>query len=1016
MKVKIQFIYIFLSVILKCFPAIGQTTEKDWKQHFEAGIEARETGLYKESVVHLELAFDNIKTNNNFTSANLSLVAKELNQSYFSIGNYQGVIDLYHYVLGHYRNKGEKNTAEFLEALGSLSVAHYIKGDHRQVIDLNLESLEITQIVFSKNHIKYGIGLINLASSYYSLGDYASTANILSQLEQVEYNLTSNSEYGNLCYMMGLIFSQLGNGEKAILYGEKSVKYTKDVDKLKLYRMHLNQYYKDSNRFEEVITFFNEELDHLRALEDTLNFTYRNLLLNLGDIYKMPGKFEQGLPYYLKALELTEQISGKPSLSYSYSQLELARYYIYFWKEKEALETLKTSLAGFDHDENQGLYSDILANLGTEFYFQKNYDAAIDNLQRAVETSDRDDFYLRRLIALSYRHKGDMETSAKLFEDLVAIIPPSNDEELYQARAFLSDVYQELGKPEKAFNLYVSINNDLLNDLETNFSFRNTQEKKFFLENMLYRLNKSQSFEYINGKAYPDVTEININNLLIQKGLLLNDLNNMLDELSSLEEEDVREEVFAYHRNKNQITVSLNAGLDENIIDSLQRLINENELKLSRLYYSKFPRKKEIIKSWKLVKEHLDKSEVAIEFSHFQYHDIKNWTDSIYYTAYIISAEEALPKYVKLFEVQQLKDVLKNFSPETLYGTRGSQAKTANSVKYNQEIYNLVWAKLEPFLEDVKTIYFAPDGLLHQIPFAALQGDGEKEVLCQKYDLIQLSSTNLLVNGRKDIFPGTTFLWGGIDYEMSTIPNRESGFNTSENNSAFLSSLNDSRSYGETWSYLPGTKVEVETLKNLLNSAGVNTEIFSGTAATEAEFKALDGNSPDVLHIASHGFFFENMENDAENEPKAKSQRFKIAKDPLQRSGLILAGANYVWKTGNYIQDGEDGILTALEVANLDLSSTGLVILSACETGLGDIEGSEGVYGLQRAFKMARVQALMMSLWQVPDKETAEFMEVFYSQWTKGMPARQAFLKTQKKMQKRYSDSPHKWAAFVMVE
>ena len=110
----------------------------------------------------------------------------------------------------------------------------------------------------------------------------------------------------------------------------------------------------------------------------------------------------------------------------------------------------------------------------------------------------------------------------------------------------------------------------------------------------------------------------------------------------------------------------------------------------------------------------------------------------------------------------------------------------------------------------------------------------------------------------------------------------------------------------------------------------------------------------------------------------------------------------------------EDGILTAYEVSNINLSNTKLVVLSACETGLGDIKGSEGVYGIQRAFKMAGADYVMMSLWQVPDKETVEFMKIFYENFIKTNDVRNAFNKTQRIMRKKYK--PYYWAAFVLVE
>ena len=134
------------------------------------------------------------------------------------------------------------------------------------------------------------------------------------------------------------------------------------------------------------------------------------------------------------------------------------------------------------------------------------------------------------------------------------------------------------------------------------------------------------------------------------------------------------------------------------------------------------------------------------------------------------------------------------------------------------------------------------------------------------------------------------------------------------------------------------------------------------------------------------------------------------------RSGLVLAGANSAWQGNPDPHTKEDGILTAYEISQVDLSNTELVVLSACETGLGDIHGNEGVYGLQRAFKIAGAKYLIMSLWQVPDQETALFMVTFYQNWLGGdRSIPEAFRLTQKAMQERFIN-PYQWAGFVLVE
>jgi CHAT domain-containing protein len=147
---------------------------------------------------------------------------------------------------------------------------------------------------------------------------------------------------------------------------------------------------------------------------------------------------------------------------------------------------------------------------------------------------------------------------------------------------------------------------------------------------------------------------------------------------------------------------------------------------------------------------------------------------------------------------------------------------------------------------------------------------------------------------------------------------------------------------------------------------------------------------------------------------EAKSKVFKTSDDPMMRSGLVFSGANKSWGKVNENLLGDDGILTASEISNLDLSACQLVVLSACETGLGEVKGSEGVFGLQRAFKMAGVKNIIMSLWKVPDAQTAELFDTFYSECFAGKTIHEAFQSAQSQMKAKYS--PYYWAGFVLLE
>jgi CHAT domain-containing protein len=132
----------------------------------------------------------------------------------------------------------------------------------------------------------------------------------------------------------------------------------------------------------------------------------------------------------------------------------------------------------------------------------------------------------------------------------------------------------------------------------------------------------------------------------------------------------------------------------------------------------------------------------------------------------------------------------------------------------------------------------------------------------------------------------------------------------------------------------------------------------------------------------------------------------------IGRNNHLFAGI----KSGNSINPLNDGVLTSNEISELDLSGVDLIVLSACETGLGEIQGSEGVFGLQRAFKLAGAKSLILSLWKVPDSETSELMTLFYKYYLSGLTANEALKKAQNEIRKRFPDDPYYWAAFFVVD
>ena len=418
-------------------------------------------------------------------------------------------------------------------------------------------------------------------------------------------------------------------------------------------------------------------------------------------------------------------------------------------------------------------------------------------------------------------------------------------------------------------------------------------------------------------------------------------------------------------------------------------------------------------KDWKNTR--LKTNEIAIEFTNFKVHN-KQWKDSIMYVAYLYKKDWDTPKVVNLFEEKQLKKYITNTtSPNKLYKTRGAVGNsTSNTAIIADSIYNLVWKPLEKHLKSVKTVYYSPDGLLHTIPFSALPNN-ENKLLAEVYVLHQTGNTADIRIDNKTPNLSDVVIIGGINYDYTpsndaiAIEERQYFFKEAQQIIGKVERTAKKRK--DKWSYLEGTLKEVNRIKELLPES----KILINKEATESAFKALSENSPSVLHIATHGFFFQGNDDKKQTLSTNNRNLKSIENNPLFRSGLIFSNANYAWQNGFNPYEKDDGILTAYEISNLDLSKTDIVILSACETGLGDIEGSEGVYGLQRAFKMAGVKTIIMTLWEVPDAETAEFMDLFYTKWKDINNAKLAFKKTQGVMMNKYRENPEKWAAFVLI-
>ncbi|MBQ1732287.1 MAG: CHAT domain-containing protein [Bacteroidales bacterium] len=367
------------------------------------------------------------------------------------------------------------------------------------------------------------------------------------------------------------------------------------------------------------------------------------------------------------------------------------------------------------------------------------------------------------------------------------------------------------------------------------------------------------------------------------------------------------------------------------------------------------------------------------------------------------------PVFVPLFDESDIARLLRGISPAKPEvpkdDDRGASTVSAKrqGIYESTGLYRLVWQPLEKYFPENPRIYFAPSGTLHQIAVEYAPVDNDKTI-SDKYEVYRVSSTRFLA---MDYMPRplkNSVLYGGIFYDSdtSTMKRESDRYSTRNTSTTSFFALNRNEDRGSL-NYLPGTKTEVENIIGKLKKSRVKAKLFEGTQANEESFKALSGSDIAVMHIATHGFFLPSDE--------------KLSGDQsLIQSGLLLSGANYAWQNKPLPEGIEDGILTAKEISYMDLRRTDLVVLSACQTALGEITG-EGVFGLQRGFKKAGARTIIMSLWPVDDNATLLMMTEFYTNLTSGMNKREAFLAAQNKVKTTAGfENPRYWAAFIMLD
>jgi CHAT domain-containing protein len=923
-------------------------------------------------------------------------------------------------------------------------------------------AIELVEKEVGDQDTLYADMTLNLMVVYYYTGKYTEAIKCVEVEKAIREKVQGRMHplYGECLSNLGLLYKVTGRLDEALPIIEEGVSLGRltlgeDNPELGIRLMGLANMYTSLDKYDKALPILMESKSILAKSMGEVSDLHLSAISNLAQLYSIINDFDNALKYSLLAMEMLDKLDGKANKNYSILLNNLAELYEKMGSPDKALPLYEESvqLIKDKFGDKHVMYGRLLSNLGNFNQKHGNNELAEVQLKEGLTVLDstlgkQHILYTISLNNLGYNYLqlNQYQNGLNLLLDALKLIESSPEEHLSSVCLIYNNIgngYESLNKTDSAiyyFNKGLSISNSVKNlrnssnllnyniaksydinnefkksytsynkamdgyvqQMIKNFSFMSEEDKEGYFS--LLDLQFSTFYNYAQKHAQEEskVAEDAYNLVIRNKGVLLKSSFQMRESILNSNDSILISTYEEWMKSRKKITKIY--ASTELVGDSLINRLEDEALRLERDLVRNsqvFAELNEVkLVDYKSVKDELNSSEVAIEFVNY------NVGDEKYYSAFIIKNSFENPIMIKLFSESELVNVIGEFGGNNLnyiqkiYGQKN---------EVNKLLYDLIWSPIAPYIGKAKKVFISPSGSLHKISFAAIK-TAEKKYLSDEYHIEMITSTANLVKRKStklDLSENTEessiSLYGGVKY-------------------------NTDKSEQQIYSYLKGTKSEVENIGTILKSKNIKYSYYSGENASETEFK--NAENFDLIHFATHGFFFpdpsavtEKVETNIDEETNlvfrggsdevSQNESFVKNTDPLMRSGLVLAGANDVWNK-NRIDKVDDGMLTALEVSNMNLSTTKLVVLSACETGLGDINGTEGVYGLQRSLKMAGVNFIIMSLWQVPDKETEEFMTLFYGYLVKNKDIKKSFDKTQKVMRKKYD--AYYWAAFVLME
>ncbi|MBI2968618.1 MAG: CHAT domain-containing protein [Bacteroidetes bacterium] len=961
---------------------------------------------------------------------------------------------------------GEKSI-EHNEALEQLAIVFFMGGEYSPAEMLMFKAAEINKILYGEESKQYALTLGNLGLIQQSLNRIGeSKMNLfLSKTIYEKNTLNDTHDYAALLGNIASVYHDEGAYFRAEeFYNASAVIYKKNnlensIDYINCFQ-NLALLYTDMGRYDEAKPMLIQALALKKSLIGDNSHEYAITLNNLADLYSKTGNYSEAENLLLQSVRIKESMLGKehPScltgwnnlallyadlgrtdeaivllekvtavsrktkisnpLDYAFHATNLATVYSAAGKYDEAEVLYRETLQIYQeqYGETFGDYTAALSNLAVVYLNRDERKPAGDLLIKAAGIAKKEGKYdskenieMLNNLACVYQAERNLGKAADLMREVVKIAKDYYGEKhprylffLFNLAVFLDEQRQW----DEAVEIYSQvIEMDFLN-LDRGFEFMSESEKGIFYSTVATHFDVFYRLAILRAKENPYILSKVMDYRLATKAMLLNNSGKIRNAIITGRDSSLVDVYLKWKSQKDFLIKLYSLPVRELALskvkpDSIEKSVIMLEKQLSqKTAYAAGSFNRNI--SWKQVQNYLKSDEAAVEIirTYSPFADEKN---KVFYMALIVSkTDRDYPRMVVMED---------GYEMETQYCRQYRDAIFDSTKK--EDTYRHFWERIEKELNGITKIYISIDGIYAKVNLNSVFNPVRNSYLLDIFDFHYVSSLRDLVEKKPQFIKSNTVaLFGYPEYtycltakDPATNP-IETGYNAERNKT------------GDRFFYLdplPGTKKEVEEIGKLMKEKQWKVNAFLGETAKEEKLKSL--SSPSVLHIATHGYF----QKDAVEtfSPATSLLADKMSENPLLRSGLMMAGASHAFNANYAIisnwTEREDGILTAYEAMNLNLDNTELVVLSACETGLGEIRNGEGVYGLQRAFMTAGAKTVIMSLWSVSDEATQKLMTLFYSRWVETNDKHGAFQYAQLELKKIFPE-PYFWSAFVMIE